>query len=76
MRRRRPQPRVLTEHERLWLETTREAVLIVIRARFPDAPARIEGRVARVRSLRRLDRWLVRAAVANSLEEIERLLGS
>jgi hypothetical protein len=56
------------------LETIRQSILEVVRARFQDAPESIEARVRRIRSLDRLQEWLRRAAVANSVEELERLL--
>jgi len=65
-----------TEFGRMRRDTLRENVIEVIQARFPDAPASISQRIARMQSESRLQEWLRRAAVANSLEEIEQLLDS
>src|SRR5712691_4651843 len=56
------------------LETQQEMLLRFIRARFPEAPEEVAERVGRLRSQTALDRLIDRVAVANSLEEIERLL--
>jgi hypothetical protein len=66
---------IQTEMGRIRLETLRQALLQVIRSRFPGAPDAMAERVARVRSQDRLNVLIKQAAVANSLEEIEQHLG-
>jgi hypothetical protein len=56
------------------LETKRQDLLRIIRARISGTPEGLAERVGRVRSEAALDRLIERAAVANSLEEVERLL--
>jgi hypothetical protein len=57
-----------------WALAKRQDLLRIIRARFPEAPEGLAERVGRVRSEPVLNRTIERAAVANSLEEVERLL--
>jgi hypothetical protein len=56
------------------LETLQHALLQVIQSRFPTAPESLATRVGRVRNQAHLDELIKQAAVANSLEEIERHL--
>jgi hypothetical protein len=57
------------------LETLQQALLRVIQSRFPTASESMDERVGRVRNQARLNALIERAAVANSLEEIEQHLG-
>ena len=71
------------EMEQTWLgrikakerrETLREAVRRAIRVRFPAAPPELADRVQQIRTVRALENLLDRVIVAESVEEVERLL--
>jgi hypothetical protein len=51
------------------------ALLEFVRARFPAAPERVESQIRSVQDLRTLNRLIRRIATAETLEEIQSLLG-